>query len=166
MPSGVTPIKSARIFDAAVFRWSRPFSAKSIVGHPHVHVPTTEMLASCGAYSFASADPLAISHSRRVCSSWVSGLRSGLMPKVIAPGCSVFNSDREVLGAICPVTLLPEPEFDWKKTHSRKEATTFSTKRSRRLPCPPRPALLRAASACISIALPHPARIAPAWGDR
>ena len=96
IPSGVLPTKSARIFDGAVFRCSWSRSAKSIVGQPQLHVPTTLSSGTCEENCLASALPLDMSHSRRVRSSRVSGLRSGLI-KVVIKG----NSATTVLRATC-----------------------------------------------------------------
>jgi hypothetical protein len=109
MPSGALPTKSAKMIDGAVFRCSRSPSAKSIVGQPHVHLPTTFTSAICERYALASGLPWANSHWSSFRSFSVSGRRSGRMkPDFFASGRSIPTESQVPLNAESESTSLPE----------------------------------------------------------
>jgi len=54
--------------------------ARSMVGHPHVHVATTRTCESCGKYCSVSGPPCTSNHSNSAHSASVSGLSSCRVP--------------------------------------------------------------------------------------
>jgi hypothetical protein len=95
-PQEFFPRKSAKMIDGAVFRCSRSPSAKSMVGQPHVHLPTTFTFAICERYGLASGLQLISSHSSSFRSPSVSGRRSGRMKLDTLGSCRIIAADSQV----------------------------------------------------------------------